>query len=193
MLMLPETLLIDNEFAPYSEGERLNDFDFEGEIESELIAKHLLEQMEIHGGVGLTASQIGINARVFAFKENTGSSLVDVVAFNPQIVKYSEENTLESEGCLSYPGLFIKIKRPKSLQVKYTTATGQEIDTVLGEFTARVFGHEYDHCEGIDFRDRAARLHLQQGNSKRKYWLRKMKQAKREMAKQQREQERVNA
>ena len=193
MLMLPDTLLLNNEFRPYSEGERLNDFDFEGEVESELIAKHLIEQMDAHGGVGLTASQIGINARVFAFKENTGSSLINVVAFNPEIVSYSDEIALESEGCLSYPGLFIKIKRPKSLQVKYMTAIGQEIDTVLGEFSARVFGHEFDHCEGVDFRDRAARFHLQQGNMKRKYWLRKMKQANKKMAKQQREQKRINA
>ena len=142
--MLPDTLLLNNEFRPYSEGERLNDFDFEGEVESELIAKHLIEQMDAHGGVGLTASQIGINARVFAFKENTGSSLINVVAFNPEIVSYSDEIALESEGCLSYPGLFIKIKRPKSLQVKYMTAVGQEIDTILGEFSARVFGHEFD-------------------------------------------------
>ena len=191
--MLPTELLKDKEFAPFSEGERLDDFDMNGEIEPGLLAKHLLENMEIHGGVGLTASQIGINARVFAFKENTGSSLIDVVAFNPQIISYSEENALEAEGCLSYPGLFIKIKRPRSLHVKYTTATGEEIDTVLGEFTARVFGHEFDHCEGIDFRDRATNLHKQQGMKKRKYWLRKMKQANIKMAKLQREQERINA
>ena len=191
--MLPSELLKDKEFAPYSEGERLDDFDMNGEIEPGLLAKHLLENMELHGGVGLTASQIGINARVFAFKENTGSSLIDVVAFNPKINSYSEETALEAEGCLSYPGLFVKVKRPKSLHVSYTTATGELIDTVLGEFTARVFGHEYDHCEGVDFRERASNLHLRQGMQKRKYWLRKMKQANKKMAKLQREQERVNA
>ncbi len=191
--MLPSDLLKDKEFSPYSEGTPLDAFDMNGPTEPGELAQHLLKQMDLHGGVGLTASQIGINANVFAFKENTGSSLVDVVAFNPEIVSYSEETVLEAEGCLSYPGLFIKIKRPKSLHVKYTTATGQEIDTVLGEFTARVFGHEYDHCQGIDFRDRASNLHLRQGMSKRKYWLRKMKQASKKMAKAQREQERMNA
>jgi len=191
--MLPSELLKDSEFAPFSEGERLDDFNFDGDVEPEVLAKHLLDQMEVYGGVGLTASQIGINARVFAFKENTGSELIDMVAFNPTIVSYSEENALESEGCLSYPGLFIKIKRPISLHVKYLTATGKEIDTVLGEFTSRVFGHEYDHCEGVDFRDRASNLHFRQGMQKRKYWLRKMKQANKKMAKLQREQERVNA
>ena len=191
--MLPSDLLKDNEFSPYSEGTPLDAFDMNGSIEPGALAQHLLDQMELHGGVGLTASQIGINANVFAFKENTGSELIDMVAFNPEIVSYSEETVLESEGCLSYPGLFIKIKRPKSLHVRYTTATGKEIDTVLGEFTARVFGHEFDHCQGIDFRDRASNLHLRQGMSKRKYWLRKMKQANKKMAKLQREQERINA
>jgi len=191
--MLPNKLLTDNDFAPFSEGERLDDFDMNGELEPEVLAKHLLENMEMNGGVGLTASQVGINARVFAFKENTGSSLIDIVAFNPEIVSYSEEIALEAEGCLSYPGLFIKIKRPLSLHVKYTTATGEAIDTVLGEFTARVFGHEYDHCEGVDFRDRASNLHKRQGMQKRKYWLRKMKQASKKQAKLQREQERLNA
>ena len=191
--MLPSELLKDNEFSPYSEGTPLDAFDMNGPIEPGVLSQHLLTQRDLHGGVGLTASQIGINANVFAFKENTGSKLIDVVAFNPEIVSYSEETVLEAEGCLSYPGLFIKIKRPKSLHVKYTTATGQDIDTVLGEFTARVFGHEYDHCQGIDFRDRASNLHLRQGMSKRKYWLRKMKQASKKMAKAQREQERMNA
>ena len=191
--MLPSELLKDKEFSPYSEGTPLDPFDMNGSLEPGELANHLLKEMDTHGGVGLTASQIGINASVFAFKENTGSSLVDVVAFNPQILSYSEETVLEAEGCLSYPGLFIKIKRPKSLHVKYTTAAGQEIETVLGEFTARVFGHEYDHCQGVDFRDRASNLHLRQGMSKRKYWLRKMKQASKKMAKAKREQERMNA
>ncbi len=170
-------LLRDSNFDPWSQGERLSDFDYENnEMDAEELARTLISRQDLYGGVGITASQLGIDARVFAFKENTGSELVDKVAFNPNILGYSEEVTLEMEGCLSYPGLFIKVKRPKSLQVEYWTEKGDRIETVLGEFTARVFAHEYDHCEGTDFRDRASQLHLRAGLKKRKFYLRKMKQ-----------------
>ena len=153
--MLPSDLLKDKEFAPFSEGERLNDFDFDGDVEPEVLANHLLDNMELHGGVGLTASQIGINARVFAFKENTGSELIDMVAFNPQIVSYSEENALESEGCLSYPDEYIDIERPVSVVVKYEDE-GKKVHKVkLEGLSARVFQHEYDHMNGIDFTQRS--------------------------------------
>ena len=71
--------------------------------------------------------------------------------------------------------MIVKVKRPATVRVKYMDLHGEEVDTVLGEFTARVFCHEYDHTQGIDFRDRASRLHLQLANKKRKVNLRRMK------------------
>ena len=143
--------------------------------DSEDIAEMLIHNMNEHNGVGITASQLGYNMSAFAFKEYDGNTFTDKVAFNPEILSYSPDEVLAQEGCLSYPGLIVKVKRPATVRVKYMDLHGEEVDTVLGEFTARVFCHEYDHTQGIDFRDRASRLHLQLANKKRKVNLRRMK------------------
>ena len=143
--------------------------------DTEDIAEMLIHNMNEHNGVGITASQLGYNMSAFAFKEYDGNTFTDKVAFNPEILSYSPDEVLAQEGCLSYPGLIVKVKRPATVRVKYMDLHGEEVDTVLGEFTARVFCHEYDHTQGIDFRDRASRLHLQLANKKRKVNLRRMK------------------
>ena len=143
--------------------------------DSEDFAEMLIRNMDELSGVGLTASQLGYNMSAFAFKEFDGDKMTNRVAFNPEILSYSPDNILAGEGCLSYPGLIVKVKRPATIRVKYTDIHGEEVDTVLGEFTARVFSHEYDHTQGIDFRDRASFLHLQLARKKRKVNLRRMK------------------
>lgn len=143
--------------------------------DTEDIAEMLIHNMNEHNGVGITASQLGYNMSAFAFKEYDGTKFTDKVAFNPEILSYSPDQILAEEGCLSYPGLIVKVKRPATVRVSYMDAHGETVDTVLGEFTARVFCHEYDHTQGIDFRDRASRLHLQLARKKRKVNLRRMK------------------
>jgi len=143
--------------------------------DTEDIAEMLIHNMNEHNGVGITASQLGYNMSAFAFKEYDGTKFTDKVAFNPEILSYSPDQILAEEGCLSYPGLIVKVKRPATVRVSYMDSHGETVDTVLGEFTARVFCHEYDHTQGIDFRDRASRLHLQMARKKRKVNLRRMK------------------
>ena len=74
--------------------------------------------------------------------------------FNPLIIKtYSEEVEME-EGCLSYPELFLKIKRPDRIVVKYEDVDRKTHKVKLQGVASRVFQHEYDHMEGIDFTQR---------------------------------------
>ena len=58
------------------------------------------------------------------------------------------------EGCLSFPFLFLSITRPKWVNVKYTDENGEIVEEYLHGMSARVFQHEYDHMEGIDFTQR---------------------------------------
>jgi len=170
---LDHEVVLNNEFDA-AHGIILDPVDYV-QGDSEDFAAMLIHNMNEHNGVGITASQLGYNMSAFAFKEFDGNSFTDKVAFNPEILSYSPDNILAEEGCLSYPGLIVKVKRPATIRVKYMDAHGEEVDTVLGEFTARVFNHEYDHTQGIDFRDRASRLHLQFARKKRKVNLRRMK------------------
>ena len=117
------------------------------------LSKILIENMLHYDGVGLSANQIGIWERVFCMMIDFETQET-ITCFNPRIIKsYSKEVVLE-EGCLSYPGVFLNAKRPDRIVVKYEDANGKLHKEKLTGFTSRVFQHEYDHMEGIDFTQR---------------------------------------
>ena len=117
------------------------------------LSRVLIDNMIHHNGVGISANQIGIWERAFAMVRDIENNEV-IVCFNPRIVKsYSEEVEME-EGCLSYPDLFLKIKRPDKIVVKYEDENKKTHKMKLEGLASRVFQHEYDHMEGIDFTQR---------------------------------------
>ena len=117
------------------------------------LSKVLIDNMIHHEGIGISANQIGIWERAFAMVRDLENNEV-MVCFNPRIVKsYSEEVEME-EGCLSYPELFLKIKRPDKIIVKYEDEDKKIHKLKLQGLASRVFQHEYDHMEGIDFTQR---------------------------------------
>ena len=117
------------------------------------LSRVLIDNMIHHNGIGISANQIGIWERAFAMVRDLENNEV-MVCFNPRIVKsYSEEVEME-EGCLSYPELFLKIKRPDKIIVKYEDEDKKTHKMKLQGLASRVFQHEYDHMEGIDFTQR---------------------------------------
>ena len=113
----------------------------------------LNENMFHHKGVGLSANQIGIDERVFVMMIDIESQQT-ITCFNPKIIKESKKQVIMEEGCLSYPDLFLEIPRPSSIIVKYEDEGKNTFKNRLEGFAARVFQHEYDHMEGIDFTQR---------------------------------------
>ena len=117
------------------------------------LSRVLIDNMIHHEGIGISANQIGIWERAFAMVRDLENNEV-MVCFNPRIIKsYSEEVEME-EGCLSYPELFLKIKRPDKIVVKYEDEDKKTHKIKLQGLASRVFQHEYDHMEGIDFTQR---------------------------------------
>ena len=117
------------------------------------LSRVLVDNMIHHQGIGISANQIGIWERAFAMVRDLENNEV-MVCFNPRIIKsYSEEVEME-EGCLSYPELFLKIKRPDKIVVKYEDQDKKTHKIKLQGLASRVFQHEYDHMEGIDFTQR---------------------------------------
>ena len=117
------------------------------------LSRVLIDNMIHHEGIGISANQIGIWERAFAMVRDLENNEV-MVCFNPRIIKsYSEEVEME-EGCLSYPELFLKIKRPDKIVVKYEDEDKKTHKLKLQGLASRVFQHEYDHMEGIDFTQR---------------------------------------
>ncbi len=100
--------------------------------------------------VGLAAVQIGILKRVIVI--DVGQGVLEIV--NPSIVEEKGEQ-IEYEGCLSYPEVYKKVKRPAYVKVKAYDRNGKEY-TIEGEgLLARALCHEIDHLNGIVFLDRA--------------------------------------
>ena len=122
-------------------------------LDRQFLSKTLIESMIHHNGLGLSANQIGISERAFAMVRDIEYNDI-IVCFNPRIIKsYTEEVEME-EGCLSYPELFLKIKRPDKIVVKYEDEDKKTHKMKLEGLASRVFQHEYDHMEGIDFTQR---------------------------------------
>lgn len=134
------------------------------------LAHVLAETMIRENGLGLSANQIGLPHRVFAIKAEQ-----IIVCYNPIIVDTSEEQLYLEEGCLSFPLLFVKVKRSKTIKVRYTEPNGNIVTKVFDGLTARVFQHELDHLNGIVYTSRANSLHLEQAKKKLKQIKRKNK------------------
>lgn len=118
------------------------------------LAKTLAESMLKNNGVGLAANQLGLPYRAFVIKSDP-----IICAFNPKIVDKSEKEVYLDEGCLSFPGLVVKIKRPESIRVRFTQPNGETTTKEYHGLTARIFQHELDHLNGELFYDKAIRYH----------------------------------
>lgn len=140
---------------------KLIPFDFnsqEGPTAKELY-ETLRDTMCKNNGVGLAANQIGLPYRVFVIGNPSDPDNV-IGVFNPTIVDVIGEETYYEEGCLSFPGIYVKIKRPSAIRVRFTTHDGTTDTIKFDGMTARIFQHEYDHLEGIVFTQKAHPLHL---------------------------------
>ena len=131
----------------------------------------MLENMVYHRGLGLSANQIGMPVKVFAMRIDESDNAI--VCFNPEITAVSQDTVLGEEGCLSFPLLFFKVKRPTGMVIE--CVDGDFIETKFEGLAARVFHHEMDHMEGKTFLDGVSQIFLQSARKKQKTLLRKVK------------------
>jgi len=126
------------------------------------LSKVMYDNMVKYGGLGLAANQLGLPYRMFIMgghPEIEGGKVRSV--FNPLINDVSEESIVLKEGCLSFPFLFLSIKRPKWVSVKYTNENNEEIEETLHGMSARIFQHENEHMNGYVFTDLVSKLKLE--------------------------------
>ena len=122
-------------------------------LDRHFLAKTLIENMLHYDGVGLSANQIGIEERAFAMIRDIEYNDI-IVCFNPRIIKRYDNDVWCEEGCLSFPDEIINIQRPDRIVVKYEDEDKKDHKIKLDGFAARVFQHEFDHLNGIDFTQR---------------------------------------
>ena len=137
--------------------EKMPPFDFANPpVDPVELAKALVKKMVDEGGVGLSANQVGMPFRVFVIK-----AAPSFACFNPKIIDKSTEETDLEEGCLSYPGVVVRVKRPAIIKVRYTWPNGDVKTEKLSGLSAKIFEHELDHLDGKKFTDSLSRLQLE--------------------------------
>ena len=100
-------------------------------------------------GIGLAAPQIGVQRQVFVYDIDEERKVI----LNPQIVESSGEWVYD-EGCLSIPGLYVEMLRPKKVLVRGINLDGNQVEFEADELLARLFQHEIDHLNGVLMFDR---------------------------------------
>ncbi len=129
----------------------------------------MVHTMQAYKAAGLAAVQVGVNIRALVVQGTDGP----VKVINP-VIKEVDGLKLTHEGCLSFPGLFLRVSRPDEVVVQYFDETGTMRTTVMGDLLGRAIQHEIDHLDGKTFLDRV-------GNVNRASALAKYKAVKRKM------------
>tara|TARA_Y100000816_G_scaffold226358_1_gene171365 strand:- start:66 stop:629 length:564 start_codon:yes stop_codon:yes gene_type:complete len=161
-LVDPDSEIVNTKLPPFTDN-------LLGSDSRESISDAMEKEMTKYGGIGLSANQIGLPFRMFIFG---GHPLIEEgkvrQCWNPEILESSEEIIEMKEGCLTFPFLFLPIKRPKWVKVKYENDDKEIVEEYLHDINARVFQHEYDHMEGIVFTSLVSKEKLKYYEKKRK-------------------------
>lgn len=144
-------------------------------VDAETVAlmRNMLETMYAHKGVGLAAPQVGVLKRVIVVDVNDPQDPAKALFMaNPEVIESSDGEFCYKEGCLSVPGQFAEVSRPKRVRVRYRDMNDKEQELVAEELLSTCIQHEIDHLNGGLFVDHLSKL-------KRAMILRKVEKAKR--------------
>ena len=136
------------------------------------LTQKLHECMVKSDGLGLSACQVGIPLRVFVIRTEDDKPFA---VFNPKIISESDTLISMKEGCLSFPLLYMNVKRPDFVRLRFQNERGDTTTERFIGMTARVVLHEYDHMNGIVFLEKASRMEKDRSLRKRAILKRKVK------------------
>ncbi len=113
----------------------------------------IVQTMKKNQGIGLAAPQVGISKRAITVQTDLKDQRI-LVLVNPKILKKSKETETGEEGCLSFPDIFLKIKRAQKIEIEGLDINGEKVKIKAQGLLARVLQHEVDHLDGILFFNR---------------------------------------
>jgi peptide deformylase len=158
--------------APFVD-ESLEQFGFKDRKD---LSKVMYDNMTKYGGLGLSANQLGLPYRMFVMGGHPQIEDGKVRSvFNPMVNDVSPESINLKEGCLSFPFLFLSIKRPKWCSVRYTNENGEEVEETLHGMSARIFMHENEHMNGYVFTDLVSKLKLERAEKSKQKMIKEIK------------------
>lgn len=136
----------------------------------------MLETMHAARGIGLAGPQVGIAERLaVANLAAAGERPAPLRMVDPRVVAASDDDAVFEEGCLSLPGHYAEVSRPRHARIVWRDETGARREIEAEGLLAACIQHEIDHLDGILFVDRISRV-------RRSIILRKLAKAKREKA-----------
>ena len=160
-----------SKIAPYQD-DMLKEHDFK---DRKALADAMYDTMKKYGGLGLSCNQVGLPYRMFVMG---GHPEIDLgrtrYVFNPEVLEMSKESVMLKEGCLSFPFVFVSIRRPKWVQVKYEDEEGETKQETLHGMNARIFQHENEHMNGYIFKDLVSDFKWKRANEKAKKEINKI-------------------
>ena len=156
---------------------KLEEYDFKNPLlmSSEELQRRLILALAHYKGYGLSANQIGLPYRCFV----AGNDDLGMEAFfNPKITQVSTDVTALEEGCLTYPCLYLRIKRPNRVAIEWKNVHGDYRKGNFVGLTARILQHEMDHLNGILFTSYATPFELRRAREQQEKILKKLHREK---------------
>jgi peptide deformylase len=149
------------------------EFDFKNPpFDPKEFAKSLHVLMVKNDGLGLSANQTGHSYKVFTIRTKDDEVFA---LFNPKVVDTSKNEIPMKEGCLSFPLLYLNVKRPNAVRIRYQDQDGEVHTEKFIGMTARIVLHEYDHMNGKVFTTKASTYETQRALRKRMILKRRVK------------------
>lgn len=126
------------------------------------LLKDMADSMIATNGVGIAAPQVGVNTQMAHITINKDQVFPII---NPEILSKSMTTIVDTEGCLSIPGVWGEVERAKEVTLRFTNLSGKEVTMKFKDFEARIVQHEVDHLNGILFIDHVPEdeLHIEGG------------------------------
>ena len=173
-LIPPNDPRVNNAIAPFVD-DMLKDEEIKDRQE---LSDAMFEAMSKYGGIGLSANQVGLPFNMFVIGGHPSIEKgLKMTCFNPMIVSTGEEEIMMKEGCLTFPFIFLDIKRPRKIVAKYTDEKGDLQEAHLDGMMSRIFQHEYDHMLGRNFTERVSKFKLKRAMEKREKMMKKIEKS----------------
>jgi len=138
--------------------ERMPEFDFDNPSQDpKELEKEMIETMFANNGMGLAANQVNQRVRMFVMGHKDHPESAQAF-FNPMVIKATDTIEDLEEGCLSFPGVYVNIKRPTKILARWQNSKGEWQESEFDGYNCKCFLHELDHLEGIVFQDRVSPL-----------------------------------
>jgi peptide deformylase len=121
------------------------------------LVNDMLDTLAEADGVGLAGPQIGVPLRIVVVHPppgERGDRPEPSVYLNPEVVEKAGPQEPAEEGCLSIPGIYETVRRPRRVRVKARSLEGRELEFEAEGMLGRIFQHEIDHLDGVLFVDR---------------------------------------